>query len=105
MSWSLLFVLAGVVFFNRYLFLDPRMPVTLPLWVRQALRYSAPCMLTAICGPVILLHHHALRPFPGNPYLWGALGCVIIALLVRNVLLAVACGLAWFYALCFWLGV
>lgn len=104
MSWSLLLALAGLVFLNRYLFLEPQVPVKLPPLVREALKYSAPCLLTALCGPVILLHDGELRPFPANPYLWGALGCVPIALWVRSTLLAVAGSLTLFYALCFWWG-
>lgn len=53
MSGALLFALAGIVFFNRYLFLEPRLPIRLPALVQQALKYSAPCLLTAICGPII----------------------------------------------------
>ncbi|WOA52431.1 AzlD domain-containing protein [Dickeya solani] len=103
MSWGLLLLLALVVFAYRYVFLEPGVPVRLPALFREALNYSAPCLLTAICGPVILLHQETLRPFPDNPYLWGAVSSVVIALLVRHTMLAVMGSLGVFYTLCFWL--
>lgn len=71
MIWLLIITLTAVVFTLRYIFLIPQLPIRLPLVVRQALGYSAPCLLTAICAPVILLENHDLRSFPDNPYLWG----------------------------------
>lgn len=88
MSGALLFALAGIVFFNRYLFLEPRLPIRLPALVQQALKYSAPCLLTAICGPIILMDHDIVRPLGDNPYLWGALFSVLIAFFIRNMLLS-----------------
>lgn len=102
MSWLLLLSLAGLVFFNRYLFLEPRVPVRLPALLRQALNYSAPCLLTAICGPILLLHDGTLRNLPDNPYLLGAAVGVIIAAWVRNMILSVLLILLAFYLLC-WL--
>ncbi|MFT8211410.1 MAG: AzlD domain-containing protein [Symbiopectobacterium sp.] len=96
MSGTLLFALAGIVFLNRYLFLEPRLPIRLPGLIQQALKYSAPCLLTAICGPIILLDHGIMRSFDDNPYLWGALFSVIIAFFVRNMLLAVILSLIFF---------
>lgn len=102
MSWLLLLSLAGLVFFNRYLFLEPRVPVRLPAPLRQALNYSAPCLLTAICGPIILLQDGMLRSLPDNPYLLGAVVGVVIAAWVRNMILSVLLILLAFYLLC-WL--
>ncbi len=99
MIWLLLLALAAIVFVNRYVFLEPRLPVRLPKLLHEALRYSAPCLLTAICGPILLLDHGALRPFPGNPYVWGALCAVIIASCVRKTVVAVVSSLLVFYAL------
>lgn len=102
MSWLLLLGLAVLVFFNRYLFLEPRVPVRLPALLRQALNYSAPCLLTAICGPIILLHDGTLHSLPDNPYLFGAVVGVVIAAWVRNMILSVLLILLAFYLLC-WL--
>ncbi|MEC5343622.1 AzlD domain-containing protein [Brenneria populi] len=103
MSWLLLCALAGIVFFNRYIFLEPRTPVRLPGWVREALKYSAPCLLSAICGPVILLAQGELRPFPDNPYFWGAIFSAIIAFFIRSMVICVLISLLFFYLLCLFL--
>ncbi|MDF0533416.1 AzlD domain-containing protein [Shewanella sp. A32] len=99
MSWLLLLTLAVIVFFNRYLFLEPKLPLRIPKLVREALSYSAPCLLIAICAPVILVDHGTLRPLPDNPYLWGAIIAVVIAYVVRHMLSAVALSLLAFYLL------
>lgn len=104
MTWLLIITLAVIVFCLRYVFLIPQLPVRLPLFIRQALGYSAPCLLTAICAPVILLENHELRSFPDNPYLWGALFCVVAASLFKNMLLTVGLTLVFFYGLIYFIG-
>lgn len=42
MSWGLILLLAAIVFCNRYVFLEPRVPVKLPALLEQALQYAAP---------------------------------------------------------------
>lgn len=99
MSWWLILTLAAVVFFNRYVFLEPRVPVKLPRLLSDALEYSAPCLLTGICAPIILMDNGALRSFPDNPYFLGATCSVVFALVIRNVVLSVAMSLTVFYLL------
>ncbi|EKT57568.1 AzlD domain-containing protein [Providencia sneebia] len=104
MIWILIITLTIIVFCLRYVFLIPQLPVRLPLFIRQALSYSAPCLLTAICAPVILLEGKELREFPDNPYLWGALFCVVVASLVKNMLITVGLTLLFFYGLIYFMG-
>ncbi|MTB65785.1 AzlD domain-containing protein [Providencia sp. wls1943] len=104
MIWILIISLTAVVFSLRYIFLIPQLPIRLPLIVRQALSYSAPCLLTAICAPVILLENHELHSFPDNPYLWGALFCVVAASLLKNMLVTVGLTLVFFYGLIYFMG-
>jgi branched-subunit amino acid transport protein len=104
MIWILLLALAAIVFANRYVFLEPRLPVRIPKLLHDALKYSAPCLLTAICGPILLMDKGVLRPFPGNPYVWGALCAVVIALYVRKTVVAVLASLLVFYALALLIG-
>lgn len=99
MSWLLLCSLAAIVFFNRYIFLEPRTPVKLPGIIKDMLNYSAPCLLTALCGPIIVFTQGELRPFPDNPYFWGAILCVIIAFFIRNMVVCVLVSLTLFYLL------
>ena len=104
MIWFLILSLTAVVFSLRYVFLIPQLPIRLQLIVRQALSYSAPCLLTAICAPVILLENHELRSFPDNPYLWGALFCVVAASFLKNMLITVGLTLVFFYGLIYFIG-
>ncbi|HHR5884578.1 TPA: AzlD domain-containing protein [Providencia alcalifaciens] len=104
MIWFLILSLTAVVFSLRYVFLIPQLPIRLPLIVRQALSYSAPCLLTAICAPVILLENHEPRSFPDNPYLWGALFCVVAASFLKNMLITVGLTLVFFYGLIYFMG-
>ena len=99
MIWLLILTLAGIVFINRYFFLDPRVPVRLPAFIHEALKYSAPCLLIAICGPIIMMENGLTRSMPDNPYLWGAVLTVIISRLVGNLFLAVLASLTAFYIL------
>ncbi|MCS2169241.1 AzlD domain-containing protein [Scandinavium sp. TWS1a] len=97
MSWIMILTLASIVFFNRYVFLEPNVPLKIPEIINKALKYSAPCLLTAICGPIILMDHGVVRAFPLNPYFLGAIFSVIISLFVRNIVTAVLLSLAVFY--------
>lgn len=103
MMWLLIFSLAGIVLFNRYLLLEPRLPIRLPNLVRQALQYSAPCLLTAICGP-ILLGDSGLTGLASNPYSYAALFSIGCALVIKNMLLSVVVSLAGFYTLLYLMG-
>ncbi|KRW61305.1 AzlD domain-containing protein [Pseudomonas sp. TTU2014-080ASC] len=99
MTWPLLITLATIVFINRYIFLEPNTPVRIPKILHEALDYSAPCLLTAICGPIILMNGDTLRNFPENPYFWGAITTVLVAIYVRQMVTAVLISLLIFYTL------
>lgn len=99
MSWFLILALATIVFFNRYIFLEPNVPLKIPNLVNRALKYSAPCLMTAICGPIILMEHGATRKFPNNPYFLGALISIIISFYIKNIVSAVLLSLAAFYTI------
>jgi branched-subunit amino acid transport protein len=101
MQWPIIILMALILFVNRYIFLAPSVPIKLPKFIQEALRYSAPCILTAICGPILLMDGETLRAFPANPYLWGAIFCVVVAAYVRNMIAAVLIGLTFFYLLIF----
>ncbi|MGJ3290475.1 AzlD domain-containing protein [Klebsiella sp. PL-2018] len=99
MTWALLLTLAAVVFVNRYVFLDPNTPLKMPQVFHDALRYSAPCLLTAICGPIILMENGIVRAFPGNPYFLGAIYAVVSAIFIRQMVASVLTSLLVFYVL------
>lgn len=101
MIWLLLLSLALIVFCNRYLFLEPNIKLRLPVLIEKMLNYSAPCLLTAICAPIVFFDGSSLRSIPLDPYFIAAIFCVIFALIFKNLLLNLALSLAVFYILIF----
>lgn len=99
MTWILLLTLACVVFFNRYFFLEPKVVVRLSKFAQQMLVYSAPCLLTAICTPIIFFNGEHLRSLPLDPYFLTAILCVIFSVFMNKVLLNLGLSLLSFYLL------
>jgi len=89
--------LAAIVFFNRYYFLEPNVKIKLPLVMNKMLNYSAPCLLTAICIPVIFFDGDNLKGILDNPYFYAAIFCIVIAIYLKRVLLSVIASLVFFY--------
>lgn len=85
------------VFFNRYLFLESRLPVRLNRGAREFLGFAVPGMLTAICGPIIFLAEHKLNLSPTNPYLLAGICAVALMFWTRSVLTTVLSSMALFY--------
>ncbi|UOO91164.1 AzlD domain-containing protein [Vitreoscilla massiliensis] len=103
MTWPLLLTLAAVVFFNRYVFLEPKVAVRLPKLLERMLHYAAPCLLTAICVPIVFYDEAgAWRGLSHNAYLYAALFCIAIAWKTRRVLLSMGCSMVVFYGLMYW---
>ena len=103
MAWAVIFGMGLIVFFNRYVFLEPRLPIRLGSNVRQFLGFAVPGMLTAICGPIVFLPEHQLNLRLDNPYLLGGVVAVALVLWTRNVLLSVILSMGAFYLLRWWL--
>ena len=97
MTWTYILILAAIVFFNRYLFLEPRVDVKFPHFFEKMLKYSAPCLLTAICAPIIFYQDDTFRAFANNPYLYGAIFCVLMILWLEKTLLSIILSLVFFY--------
>ena len=97
MTWTYIFILAAIVFFNRYLFLEPKVDIKFPHFFEKMLKYSAPCLLTAICAPIIFYQDDAFRAFANNPYLYGAIFCVLMILWLEKTLLSIILSLVFFY--------
>lgn len=91
-----------LVFFNRYLFIEPRLPVRLNRGVREFLGFAVPGMLTAICGPIIFMADHQLNLSVTNPYLLAGLCAVGLMLWTRSVMLTVVLSMALFYLFRWW---
>ncbi|PJG44370.1 branched-chain amino acid transporter [Acinetobacter tandoii] len=99
MSWVFIFLLAGIVFFNRYVFLEPKVAIQFPVFFERMLKYSAPCLLTAICIPIIFYDAGEWRSLASNSYFYATIFCVLVSIILRRVLLSLALSLLFFYTL------
>lgn len=100
MSWTFIFAIAALVFFNRYVFLEPRVGLKLPYFIQRMLHYAAPCLLTAMCVPVIFFDaEQQIRPWLSNIYAYAALATGVFYLTTRRILLSSILGFIVFYAL------
>ncbi|WLH66242.1 AzlD domain-containing protein [Pseudomonas sp. FP2309] len=102
MIYLMIVTMGLVVFLNRYLFIEPRLPVRLNRGAREFLGFAVPGMLTAICGPIIFLADHRLNLSPANPYLLAGVCAVGLMFWTRNVLLTVLLSMALFYLFRWW---
>ncbi|CDF84460.1 AzlD domain-containing protein [Pseudomonas sp. QL9] len=103
MVWAVIVGMGLIVFFNRYVFLEPRLPIRLGSNIRQFLGFAVPGMLTAICGPIVFLPEHQLNLRLDNPYLLGSLVAVGLVLWTRNTLVSVLLSMGVFFLLRWWL--
>jgi branched-subunit amino acid transport protein len=97
MIFVMIFGMGLIVFLNRYLFIEPRLPVRLNRGVREFLGFAVPGMLTAICGPIIFLADHTLNLSVSNPYLLAGISAVALMFWTRSVLITVLLSMALFY--------
>ena len=103
MVWAVIFGMGLLIFLNRYVFLEPRLPVRLSSNARQFLGFAVPGMLTAICGPIIFFPEQQLNLDYANPYLLSSLVAIGLVLYTRNTLLSMLLCMVVFYLLRGWL--
>jgi len=95
--WLLILLMALVTFGIRYALYAKANAITLPAKLEQALKFSAPCVLTAIWVPAVLMPQGELALTPQNPYLIGAVIALGIALWKRNILLTIVVSMSCFF--------
>ena len=99
MSWLTLLAMAALVFFSRYLLLEPRLPIRLGPRVLHFLHYTSPAVLTAIWAPIVFTPQGKLDVSLHNPYLLAAAAATVLAVLTRRVLLTTVASMALFFVL------
>jgi branched-subunit amino acid transport protein len=102
MIFVMIVAMGLIVVFNRYLFIEQRLPVRLTRGAREFLGFAVPGMLTAICGPIIFFADHRLNLSLANPYLLAGICAVALMVWTRNVLLTVLLSMALFYLFRWW---
>ncbi|MGI9874653.1 AzlD domain-containing protein [Vibrio chagasii] len=96
MIWLTILLMTAIVFFSRYLFLEPAIPLRLNQTARRLLRYSSPAVLTAIWGAIVFAPEQTFWPSFENPYLIGALVTGLLIWKTGNVLLTIGVSMAVF---------
>jgi len=99
MVWLVIALMSLILFMNRYIFLEPRLPLKLGRNLRDFLGFAVPGLLTAICAPIIFLPEGHLNLAPTNPYLLAGLFAVGVMIWKKNVLLTLGLSMAMFYLL------
>lgn len=97
--WLVILFMSLILFVNRYIFLEPRLPLRLGRNLRDFLGFAVPGLLTAICAPIIFVPEGQLNLSPGNPYLLAGLFAVVVMIWKKNVLLTLGLSMAMFYLL------
>ncbi len=97
MITTTLVLMAVIIFFSRYVFLEPRLPVKLSSNTLKFLSYSAPAVLTAILAPIVFIHDKKLDVSFDNNYLICAVVAVILAITTRNTLLTTILSMSLFF--------
>ena len=103
MVWAVIVGMGLLVFLNRYLFLEPRLPVRLSSNARQFLGFAVPGMLTAICGPIVFMPEQHMNLQWDNPYLLSSLVAIGLVLYTRSTLISMLLSMAFFFLLRWWL--
>jgi branched-subunit amino acid transport protein len=94
--------MAAIIFFSRYVFLEPRLPLKLSPTVLHFLSYAAPAVLTAILAPIVFIQDSQLDISLENNYLICALLAVFLAITTRNTLLTTVLSMVVFFMLRFY---
>jgi len=85
-----------IVFFSRYLFLEPRLPIQPGPRLLHFLSFSIPAVLAAVIAPMIFVQDQALMLDPMNPYLLGAIVAAVCMKQTGKTLLTVTLSLSAF---------
>lgn len=99
MIFAIIFGMGAILFFNRYVFLEPRLPLQLGQRTREFLGFAVPGMLTAICGPIVFMPDHHLNLALLNPYLLASICTAVLMLCTGRVLTSVLLSAGVFYLL------
>lgn len=91
--------MAALVFFSRYVFLEPKLPLRLAPQLQSMLGYSGPAVLTAILAPIVFSPEGELWIAVDNPYLLCAILACVIIYKTGNVLLTTVLSMVVFLVL------
>lgn len=97
--WLVIFGLTAVTVATRSSFLVLGRRYTLPERLQHALRYAPVCALVALITPELAFANGTLALTLDNPRLVAGLAAAVVMAMTRNMIAAMAVGMAGFWAL------
>lgn len=97
--WLVIVGLTAVTVATRSAFLVLGRRFALPERVRHALRYAPVCALVALIAPELAVADGTLALSPANPKLVAGVAAAAVMVATRNMIAAMAVGMAGFWAL------
>ncbi len=84
--WLTLVLMALTTFAFRYAFFTGYLSLEIGPRLRRFLGFSAPCVLTAMAAPILVMPHGELVRTIADPYLLGGLSAIGLGLVTRHML-------------------
>lgn len=91
--WMIILTAGLLTYITRLSFIVLFEKLNLPYWMRTALRFVPPTVMSAIILPEVLLDNGALSLVPVNPRLVAGAVAVLVAGRTHNVLLTILFGM------------
>ena len=86
---EIVFMMAAIVFFTRYFFLEPKLPFKLSGDFQRFLGYASFAILPSIAAPILFTENGNLVDRLDHPFIIAGLFAVILSWRTKNVLLSV----------------
>lgn len=97
--WLTILAAGAITYATRLSFILLFERLAVPEWLRRALRFAPPAVLSAIILPELLLQEGTLNFSYENPRLLAGLVAILVAWRTRNVLLTLLVGMGTLWAL------
>ena len=95
-------ILIGIgTFLFRFSFIYLYGRFELPNWIRRAMRYVPPAVLSALIFPAIVIKDEIIWISPQNPRLIAGIVAIIIAWKTKKLLLTIGLGMVLFWLISF----
>lgn len=82
-------MMAAIVFFTRYFFLEPRLPFKLSDNFQRFLGYASFSILPSIAAPIVFTENGNIIARIDHPFIIAGLFAVVLSWRTKNVLLSV----------------
>jgi len=97
---TIIFIGIGTFLF-RFSFIYLYGRFELPNWIRRAMRYVPPAVLSALIFPAIVIKDEIIWISPQNPRLIAGIVAIIIAWKTKKLLLTIGVGMVLFWLISF----